>query len=70
MPNWPRNSCRAKPSSSRLRAAADRGEQLVHLRLGQPDAGVVHPQRAVAGDLGRLDPDHAPARPGRARAGR
>ena len=40
-----------------LGAAADRGQQLVHLRLGQPDAAVVHPQRAVAGAIAELERD-------------
>jgi hypothetical protein len=31
-----------------LGAAADRGQELVHLVEGEPDAGVLDPQRAVA----------------------
>ena len=40
-----------------LGAAPDRGQQLVYLRLGQPDAVVADPQGTVAGQLGRFDED-------------
>ena len=40
-----------------LGTATDRGQKLVDLLLGQPDAGVGDPQRAVAGQFRWLDPD-------------
>ena len=52
MPNCPRKSERDLLDATvvALGTAPDRGEQVVHVGLGEPDAGVLDPQRAALGE--------------------
>jgi hypothetical protein len=45
----------SRAGGNSFRAASDGGEQLVHLRLGQPDPAVMDPEHAVIGGLRRFD---------------